>query len=80
MNPSTKSTRHIETNVNTCKENQDHQNNNNEVENLMLKGHTLPQIISDRCSLAGMCGRWKMVCVEEMKNLRREGTRLGTVE
>ncbi len=43
-NPSTKSTRHVEANVNTQKGNQDHQNNYNEVEDIMLKGHTLSQI------------------------------------
>jgi hypothetical protein len=30
-NPSTNSTRHVDANVNTQKENQDHQNNSNEV-------------------------------------------------
>jgi hypothetical protein len=43
-NPFTKSTRHVEANVNTQKENQDHQNSSNEVEDVMLKGHPLPQI------------------------------------
>ncbi len=43
-NPSTKSTRHINANVNTRKENQDHQNSSNEVEDVMLKGHPMPQI------------------------------------
>jgi hypothetical protein len=43
-NPSTKSTRHVKANVNTCKENKDHQNNSNEVEDIMLKGDPLPQI------------------------------------
>jgi hypothetical protein len=43
-NPSTKSTRHVEANVNTQKENQDHQNSNNEVKDIMLKRHPLPQI------------------------------------
>ncbi len=43
-NPSTKSTRHVDANVNTRKENQNHQNNNNEVENIMLKGHPMLQI------------------------------------
>jgi len=42
--PSTKNTRHVETNVNTQKENQDHQNNSNEVEDIILKGYPLPQI------------------------------------
>jgi hypothetical protein len=41
-NPSTKSTRHVEENVNTQKENQNHQINNNEVEDIMLKGYPLP--------------------------------------
>jgi hypothetical protein len=31
-NPSTKSTRHVEANINTWKENQDHQNSSNESE------------------------------------------------
>jgi hypothetical protein len=43
-NPSTKSTRHVEANVNTRKENQDHQNSSNEMEDVMLKGYPLPQI------------------------------------
>jgi hypothetical protein len=43
-NPSTKSTRHVDANVNTRKENHDHQNNSNEVEDVMLKGHPMPQI------------------------------------
>jgi hypothetical protein len=43
-NRSTKSTRHVEANVNTHKENQDHQNSSNELEDVMLKGHPLPQI------------------------------------
>jgi hypothetical protein len=43
-NPSTKSTRRVEANLNTLKENQNNQNSTNEVENLMLKGHHLPQI------------------------------------
>jgi hypothetical protein len=43
-NPTTKGTRHVEANVNTQKENQDHQNSSNEVEDVMLKGHPLPQI------------------------------------
>jgi hypothetical protein len=43
-NPSTKSSRHVKANVNTQKENQNNQNNSNEVEDLMLKGHPLPQI------------------------------------
>jgi hypothetical protein len=36
--------RDVEVNVNTQKENQDHQNNSNEVEDIMLEGHLLPQI------------------------------------
>jgi hypothetical protein len=43
-NPSTKITRHVKTNVNTWEENQNNQNNSNEVEYQMLKGHSLPQI------------------------------------
>jgi ABC-type xylose transport system substrate-binding protein len=43
-NPSTKNTRHVGANVNTQKEDQNNQNNSNEVENLMLKGHRLLQI------------------------------------
>jgi len=31
-------------NVNTQKENQDHQNSSNEMENVMLKGHPMPQL------------------------------------
>jgi len=43
-NPSKKSTRHVEANVNTRKENQDQLIYSNEVEDVMLKGHPLPQI------------------------------------
>jgi hypothetical protein len=43
-NPFTKSTRHVEAKVNTRKGNQDNQNNSNEVEDVMLKRHLLPQI------------------------------------
>jgi hypothetical protein len=43
-NPCTKSTRHVEANVNTREEDQDNQNSSNEVEDVMLKGHPLPQI------------------------------------
>jgi hypothetical protein len=46
-NPSTKSTRHVEANVNTWKENQDHQNNSNEVEDAMLKGILYHKSASD---------------------------------
>jgi hypothetical protein len=42
--PSTKNTRHVKTNVNTRKENQNHQNSSIELKNVMLKGHPLPQI------------------------------------
>jgi hypothetical protein len=42
-NPSTKSTRHVNGNVNILKENQDHQNNSNEMEDVMLKGQFMPQ-------------------------------------
>jgi hypothetical protein len=59
-NPFTKSTRHVKANVNAQKENQNNQINNNEVEDLMLKGHSLPQIIlchksaNDGGALVGM--------------------------
>jgi hypothetical protein len=43
-NPSTKSTRHVNAKVNTQKENQGHQNSNNKVEGVMLKGYPMPQI------------------------------------
>jgi hypothetical protein len=43
-NPSTKNTRHVDANVNTHKKNQDHQNNSNGVEDVMLNGHLMPQI------------------------------------
>jgi hypothetical protein len=43
-NPSTKSTRHVEANVNAQKENLNHQNSSNEVEDVMFKRHPLPQI------------------------------------
>ncbi len=39
-----KNTKHVEANVNTQKENQDHQNHSNEMEDIMLKKHPLPQI------------------------------------
>jgi hypothetical protein len=42
-NPSTESTRHVEANLNTLKD-QNNQNSSNEVEHLMLKGHHLSQI------------------------------------
>jgi hypothetical protein len=35
---------HVKANVNTKKENQDHQNNSNEVEDTILKGYPSPQI------------------------------------
>jgi hypothetical protein len=41
--PSTKSTRNVDAKVNTQKENQGHQNNSNEMEDVMLKGHPMPQ-------------------------------------
>jgi hypothetical protein len=41
-NPSTKCTKHVDANANTRKENQNHQNNTNEVEDVMLKGHPMP--------------------------------------
>jgi len=40
-NRSTKSTKHVETNVNTQEKNQNNQNSINEVEDLNLKGHPL---------------------------------------
>jgi hypothetical protein len=43
-NPSTKTTRHVDANVNARKENVNHQNNNNELEDVMLKGHPMPQM------------------------------------
>lgn len=43
-NAFTKCTRHVDANVNIGKENQDHQNSSNEVENVMLKGYPMPQI------------------------------------
>ncbi len=43
-NPSTQNTKHVDANVNTWKENQDHQNSSNEVEDVMLKGHPMPHI------------------------------------
>jgi hypothetical protein len=42
-NPSTKSTKHVDAKVNTQKENQGHQNNN-KVEDIMLKRHPMSQI------------------------------------
>jgi hypothetical protein len=36
-NPSTKSTKHVDANVDTLKENQNNQNSSNDLENLMLK-------------------------------------------
>jgi hypothetical protein len=35
---------HVDASLNTLKENQNNQNSNNEVEDLMLKGHPLSQI------------------------------------
>ncbi len=43
-NPSTKSTRHGQANVNSQEENQNNPKSSNEIENLMLKGHPLPHI------------------------------------
>jgi hypothetical protein len=43
-NPFTISARHLEANVNTREENQNNQNNSNEIKDLMLKRHMLPQI------------------------------------
>jgi hypothetical protein len=56
-NPSTKNTKHVEENVNTRKENQDHQNSSNEVEDVMLKGILCHKLASDEGALVGMCGR-----------------------
>jgi hypothetical protein len=39
-----KNIKHVKTNANTWKENQKNQNNNNEMKDVMLKGHPLPQI------------------------------------
>ncbi len=39
-----KNIRHVKANVNPRNENQDNQNISNEVEDIMLKGHPLPQI------------------------------------
>ncbi len=39
-----KNTRHVNVNVNTQKKNQNHQNNDNEMKNVMLKGHPMSQI------------------------------------
>jgi hypothetical protein len=43
-NPSTKSTMHVEANVNTTKENQNIQNRSNKVEHPMLKGLSIANI------------------------------------
>ncbi len=43
-NPFTKNIRHDEANVNTQEENQNDQNNNNQIKDLMLKGHPPPQL------------------------------------
>jgi hypothetical protein len=56
-NPSTTSTRHVKANVNTREENQSNQNSSNEVEDLMLKWHPLPQIKS------GSDGSWWWRCI-----------------
>ncbi len=44
----------FEANVNIPKENQDNQTSNNEVEDLMLKGHPL---VCDGVAFVGICGR-----------------------
>jgi hypothetical protein len=49
-NPSTKSTRHVKANVNTQKENENRDNNNNIGKGIMLKGHPLS---SDGAALHG---------------------------
>ncbi len=56
-NPFTKSTRQVNANVNTRKKNLDHQNISNEVEDVMLKRHPMPQSANDGGALTGMCGR-----------------------
>jgi hypothetical protein len=43
-NPSTISTRHVEAKCKHTIENQNNQNSSKEIEDLMLKGHPLPQI------------------------------------
>jgi hypothetical protein len=67
----TKGTTHVETNINTWKENQEHQNNNNEVEDIMLKGHPLSQISYQwRCTSWYVRKRWKTAtkCDSPLKN------------
>jgi hypothetical protein len=48
---------HVQANVNTPEENQNNQNSSrNEVKDLMLKGHPLPQIsATDESALVSMC-------------------------
>jgi hypothetical protein len=41
---SSKSTRHVNANVNIWKENEHHQNSSKEVEDVILKGHPMPQM------------------------------------
>ncbi len=53
----------MEANVNSQEENQNNPNSNNEVENLMLKGHPLHISARNGDALASICGR-----VEKMKN------------
>ncbi len=58
-NPSTKSTRHVEANLNTQGKLK-HENNSNEVEDLMLKMHPLLQ--------SQLVSMHELVCVKKMKN------------
>jgi hypothetical protein len=41
---SSKSTKHVNANVNIWKENEHHQNSSNEVEDVILKVHPMPQM------------------------------------
>jgi len=43
-NPFTISIRHVKANINTREENQNNKNSPNEVEDIMLTGHALPQM------------------------------------
>ncbi len=55
-NPSTKNTRHVDVNVNTQKKNQNHQNNSNEMKNVMFqKGILCHKLASDGSALVDMC-------------------------
>jgi hypothetical protein len=52
-----KNTMHVDANVNTRKENQDHQNNNNEVKDVMLERHLCHKSANDGGALVGMRGK-----------------------